>query len=592
MTKPEIHRHGAKVPVIQNRDGNYLRRLDSWSGFFTAMGWNNRNTGRGIKGVDRRLETAFAPKGATPETTLRGMYRGDGMARRVIDLPVELMTSSGFDIMGDPEGLVLARMEENGILKSIEEMVRWSRLFGGAIGVINVDDSQLYDSPLNIRNIRRVYDVKVYNRWRVTFTTSDLYQNPYHPKFGKPEFYWIQPLMGKRFRIHETRTIRMDGAPVDDLTALQNHGWGDSYLESCMESLSDLSSIYNSCNEIIDEFITTTLSLTDLAELMAQPDGEKIILKRLRLLDQSKSNGNTRLLNDGETFNKVASTITGLPDMVDRYVSRVAQDAGFPKSALAGDDQSGLNASGDSNMSKMYDKMEAEQQRTMRGPIEYLTRLIFNSTDDYFNGQEPKNWWVEFRKLWQPSAKEQTDMNKTEVDTIGSLVDRNIISPDEAREYPPIKERYNLEGPAPEPEPLPDPAADPNGDPNGKGNAADPAKADKTKAADSLPADPTKALADILGACRYLVRDSRGRRRADAADFIDQVVVLQRSRFDSEPAAAAWVKAHGFRADRVEETRATYRYTQRDRDEFVHRSEKYVTPESGIEIVLGRLKNG
>lgn len=584
-TKTEVHSRGAKPPMIQNRAGNYLHRLDSWSGFYSAMGWNNPKTGRGIQGLDRRLDTGFAPKGATPESTLRAMYRGDGMARRVIDLPVEIMTSQGFDIMGDPEGMVLARMEENGILKSLEEMVRWSRLFGGALGVINVDDAQLYDTPLNIRNIRKVYDVKVFNRWRVTFTGSDLYQNPYHPKFGKPEFYWVQPLMGRRFRVHETRTIRMDGAPVDDLTALQNQGWGDSYLESCMEALSDLASVYDSCNNIIDEFITSTLSLTDLAELMAQPDGEKIILKRLRMLDQGKSIANTRLLSDGEVFNKVASTITGLPDMVDRYIARVAHDSGLPKSALVGDEQSGLNATGDANMSKLYDKMEAEQQKTLRVPIEYITRLIFNSTDDYFSGQEPKNWWIEFRKLWQPTAKEQTDMNKTEVDTIAVLIDRNVISTDEAREYPVLKERYNLEGPAPEP---PEPVADPNGDPN----ETPPGKGEKTAATDSLPTDPIQARADIMGACRFLLRDSRGRRRGDSAQFLEQVVVLQRSQFDSEARASAWVKAHGFRADQVEETRATYRYTQRDRDEFVHRSEKYVTPTAGIEIVLGRMKDG
>lgn len=587
MAKPktEIHTHGARPPMLQNRSGNYLRNLDSWSGFFAAVGWNNPKTGRGIQGTDRRLDTGFAPKGATPESTLRAMYRGDGMARRVIDLPVELMTSQGFDIMGDPDGMVLARMEENGILKSLEEMVRWSRLFGGALGVINVDDSQLYDTPLNIRNIRKVYDVKVFNRWRVMFTTSDLYQNPYHPKFGKPEFYWVQPLMGRRFRVHESRTIRMDGAPVDDLTALQNQGWGDSYLECCMESLSDLASVYDSCNNIIDEFITSTLSLTDLAELMAQPDGEKIILKRLRLLDQSKSIANTRLLSDGEVFNKVASTITGLPDMVDRYVSRVAHDSGFPKSALVGDEQSGLNSDGDANMSKMYDKMEAEQQKTLRAPIEYLTRLIYNSTDDYFNGQEPKNWWIEFRKLWQPTAKQQTEMNKIEVDTVAVLVDRNIISPDEAREYPAIKERYNLEGPAPAP---PDPVADPNADPNGEGASG---QADKVKATDSLPADPVQARADIMGACRFLLRDSRGRRRGDSAQFLEQVVVLQRSEFKSEASADAWIKAHGFRADHMEETRGTYRYLQRGKDEFIHRSEKYITPTTGIEVVLGRLKD-
>lgn len=580
--KPVVGRRsdGGRAPVPQNRPGQYLRRADGWNNFLAAAGWNNRNTGRGVAGVDRRLDTSYAPKSMIAETTLRALYRGDGTARRIVDLAVDTMTAQGFEIVGDPEGMVVARMEETGIIKSLEELLRWSRLYGGALGVINADDGQLYEKPLNLQGIRKVYDLRVYNRWRVTFSTSDLYRNPAHPKFGKPEFYWVQPLMGIRYRVHESRTVRMDGAPVDDLTSLQNQGWGDSVLQSCYDSLASLASVYDSVEGIIDDFITSTVSMKELSELMAQPGGEKAVLKRLAIMEKSKSVTNTRLLDaDSETFAKVASSVAGLSDLMDRYANKLALESGYPVTLLMGQAPAGLNATGDSDRSSFYDKMGAEQHKTLRPPIEYITRLIFLSQDDYFGGKEPENWWVEFNKLWQPTAKEKAEIEKIEVDTANSLIDRGVMDPDEYRDLPEIRARYNLVGDAPEPDPL---GGEPGDEPE------EDEKPDTAK--DSLPSDPQSARADMLGACRGLLRDSRGRRRADSAKFEPQTVVVQRKAFATAADARKWVEAHGFKADSIETTRATYRFPQADCSEFVPRSEKTLTPTPGVEITMARVR--
>jgi hypothetical protein len=140
-------------------------------------GWNNFFTGVGISGVDRRLSSGYSSNAILQENVIRSLYRGDGMAKQIIEIPTETMMKSGFEVMGDPEGMILARMEDIGIYKALESMVRWSRLFGGSLGVIGVDDNQKYDKPLNMAGIRKVHYVHVYNRWRVTYSSSDMYQD-------------------------------------------------------------------------------------------------------------------------------------------------------------------------------------------------------------------------------------------------------------------------------------------------------------------------------------------------------------------------------------------------------------------------------
>lgn len=579
----------AGAPSLQNRGQKYLMRADGWNNFLAAAGWNNKNTGRGIAGIDKRMATNYAPKGVVPEQTLRSLYRGDGTARRIIDLAVEAMTSQGFEIVGDPEGMILARMEDTGMYKSLEEMIRWSRLFGGSLGVINVDDGQLWDRPLNMNAIRKVYDVKVYNRWRCTFTTVDLYRDPANPKFGKPEFYHIQPVLGRRYTVHESRTVRMDGAPVDDLSAAMNQGWGDSYLQACFDSLSQLAGVYDACENIIDDFITSTVTMNELSELMAAPDGEKLVLKRLAIMSQAQAITNIRLLSENETFNKVASSISGLPEMVDRFSNKLAMDAGYPSSLLMGESPAGLNATGDADKSNFYDKMEAAQKKDMLQPIQYLTKLIFLSQDDYYNGVEPENWWVEFRKLWQPTAKEQADIAKTEADTICELVDRGVMDENEARDIPEIRNRYNLIGDAPEPDPVPAPLSQP---PAGNGDPADTGKEAAAVRADASPEAAAASRADIMAACRTLITDSRGRRRADGVKYDAQTVILSKAVFPGKDAAKAWARDHGFRDDSVDETRQTYRFAQKDAGAFSPNSQKYLTLMDGVEITVARTKDG
>ncbi len=590
---------GKKQTVVSKSTDLVTKRNDR---LVHLDGWNNFFTGVGIQGVDRRMNTSYSANAMLPENILRSLYSGDGMAKQIIEIPVEAMMKAGFEIMGDPDGMILARMEETKIIKALENMNRWSRLFGGSLGVIGVDDGQKYEFPLNMRNIRKVHYVHVYNRWRVTYTTSDLYQDTSHPKFGTPEFYRVQPLMGRPFRVHESRTIRMDGAPVDDLTQMLTQGWGHSYLQSCFEEIRQLSGVYTSVESIIDDFVTQTLGIKGLADLM-KSGKEAVAIRRLEFLDKSRHTINTNLIDaDLETFTKVASSLAGIPDALDRYMNKLSSVSRIPVTLFQGMAPAGLNATGDADRDNWNDQVLSWQNKDLRDPIEYLTRLIYLSQDDYYEGKEPDNWWLEFRKLAQPSEKQQTEMDKTRVDTLAVLIDRGVISEDEARDVPEIREKYNLKGPAPEKidplmlgegeldadgKPIP-----PKDKPPAKKDEETPPK-EKTKNKDSLPPDPALARAEMMGASRAQVMDASGRRRrADAAKFVEKTLILSKDSFDSAGDAAEWVKAYGFQADRLETTQNTFRFLQGDPDTFARGTERAITAADGVEIILARTKGG
>ncbi len=589
---------GKSTELVQKRTDR-LVHLDGWNNFFTGVG---------IQGVDRRMNTSYSANAMLPENILRSLYSGDGMAKQIIEIPVESMMKAGFQIMGDPDGMILARMEETKIIKAIENMNRWSRLFGGSLGVIGVDDGLKYEYPLNTMNIRKVHYVHVYNRWRVTYNSSDLYQDTSHPKFGTPEFYRVQPLMGRPFRVHESRTIRMDGAPVDDLTQTLTQGWGHSYLQSCFEEIRQLSGVYTSVESIIDDFVTQTLGIKGLAELM-KSGREGVAIRRLEFLDKSRHTINTNLIDaDLETFTKVASSLAGIPDALDRYMNKLSSVTRIPVTLFQGMAPAGLNATGDADLENWEGQVLSWQNKDLRDPIEYLTKLIYLSQDDFYEGKEPDNWWLEFNPLSKPSEKQQVEIDKMRADTLAVLVDRGIMSEDEARDVPEIREKYNLKGPAPEKmDPLDLMGAigekDKDGNPIQPKNGEKPDPADKekeevppkekTKNTDSLPQDPKLARAEMMGGCRAQVMDATGRRRrADSSKFSEKTIILAKDSFDSAGDAAAWVKAYGFRTDRMESTQNTFRFIQEDTESFTKGTERAISVAEGVEIILARVKGG
>ena len=591
----------SKSKDIEAKRNDHLVRLDGWNNFFTGVG---------VQGVDRRMNTSYAANAMLPENILRSLYGGDGMAKQVIEIPVESMMKAGFTIMGDPDGMILARMEETKIIKSLENMNRWSRLFGGSLGVIGVDDGRKYEFPLNMNGIRKVHYVHVYNRWRVTFTSSDLYSDTSHPKFGQPQFYRVQPLQGRPFRVHESRTIRMDGAPVDDLTQMLTQGWGHSYLQSCFEEIRQLAGVYTSVESIIDDFVTQTLGIKGLADLM-KAGKEQVAIRRLEFLDRSRHTINTNLIDaDLETFTKVASSLAGIPDALDRYMNKLSSVTRIPVTLFQGMAPAGLNATGDADRDNWNDQVLSWQNKDLKEPIEYLTRLMYLSQDDFYEGKEPDNWWLEFNKLTQPSEKQQIEMDKARVDTLAVLIDRGVITEDEARDVPEIREKYNLVGPAPE---KLDPMALMEGELDDEGNPIEPPpgapkpkpkqpagkkekeeeEKPKSKNKDSMPDDPALARAEMMGGCRAQVMDATGRRRrADSAKFAEKTLILTKDSFENANAAALWVRGHGFKNDRMESTQNTFRFVQGDAEGFVRGTERAITVAEGVDTVLARVKGG
>lgn len=395
-------------------------------------GWANLLTGMGTTTGDRKMSTTFVANAMLDETSLMYIYAHDGLGARIIDVPVEDMLRQGFKVTGDTDGLVYRDLKTfNGIFQ-IERALKWGSLYGGAIAVIGIDDGGIYEVPVRESGIRRITHLHVYDRYRTSVTSSDLYSDPSDRKFREPQFYNVSPIEGAPFRVHESRVLRFEGMDVPERLRLQQEGWGSSDLQRAYVRLKGLGEGYLNVEHIIGEFVLGVLTIQNLQEMIAAGK-ENLVKKRLALIDQSKHVLNTILLDVNEQFQRQTATVSGLDGLVRMLVQALSATTSIPVTVLMGESPAGLNATGASDIRRYYDMVKGRQENRLEPQLVKLIKYIMLARDGSFKGRVPDNWQVEFEPLWQPTEAEIADLRLkvAQADTV--YLDRDVVSPEEIR---------------------------------------------------------------------------------------------------------------------------------------------------------------
>lgn len=372
---------------------------------------------------DRATSTTISVPTTLTEQCLRDLYRGDGIAKRIINQPVQDMVRSWITIDGDDSEEVLSMLKDSKAKQVLSAGLRLSSLYGGCVIVLGIKDGKEQNAPVQTGKPYEVIYAKPYDRYRVTVMTR--YNDPALPNYGEPQLYQINKPTGGSFVVHESRGIVLDGEPVDDLQRARNDGWGDSRLQGCVDRLRGLGESVQGIEHIINEFIIGVLSIDNLANMLSSNGGTDLVQKRLNLFDTTKHIMNTAILDKEETFQRVTASVAGLGELFDRVVQVLSSCSNIPVPLLLGQSQSsGLGTTSDLYVRSYYDYISARQESELEPAIDKWLAILTGSKDTTYR----------FNSLWQETEKEvlerrkmQADIDTAYVTTIGA------VTPDEIR---------------------------------------------------------------------------------------------------------------------------------------------------------------
>ncbi len=360
---------------------------------------------------------------------LEEMYRFFWLPRRIVNaLPEDACRQRVHLSIDDPDegARINRRMEELSAWPILEEALRLSRLYGGSVILLGATDGQPPDQELNNKGVNRLGSLTVLDRWQLT--PADRYDDPLAPNFSKPKTYRLNPAnavpVASGAVIHESRLIRFDGSWLPDRLRMQNNGWHDSVFIPINEQLKQFGTSIQAGAVLFQDFITKTLKIPNLAELIA--NGEEATLQaRIQYAVSNMSSLGVSLIGQDEEFAKVQTPITGLVELLDKYMDLVSAAADIPKTRLFGQ-QLGTLSGADETTRNYYDRVKAFQQKHLRGPVTRLIELLSAE-----KGGDGGDWSFAFASLWQPTEKETADTRKTVAETDQVYIANQVITPEE-----------------------------------------------------------------------------------------------------------------------------------------------------------------
>jgi phage-related protein (TIGR01555 family) len=390
-------------------------RADGWANVYTALGISNRDKRTGVVQCPTILDFR----------SLEDLYRGDDMAARIVDLFPEEMLRRGFSVYipneDDQSDQLNMRFDELETEDHFLRAMKWARAYGGAGIFIGANDGKKADKPLDEDAVTSV-------DWLTVFDCQELrpvqwYTDPGAKNFSLPEIYGVYPKIAftgtnmniSKFNqayaqglfaptkfIHESRIIPFRGIEVSRVQSREMLSWGDSVLIRCYEVLQDFSGGFGSTANLLQDFAQAVIKLEGLAEIVSGNDTD-VVRARAEAIDIGRSTLRAMLLDSKDDFSRSQTPVTGLAEILEKFMLRLAAAAGYPVTLLFGQAPAGLQATGESDIRWFYDKVAAQQKKMLRPALRKLTRLLFKDQGI----EQPGEWDIRFPTPWQLSDLEE-----------------------------------------------------------------------------------------------------------------------------------------------------------------------------------------
>lgn len=391
----------------------------------------------------------FESDGLVTETELTLNYEENGLFAKIIDLPADDAVSSGFSYgVSDTEleNFINDSLEELDFEEKAAAALKWSRLYGGALIVVLIDDGKELTDPVDWDNIRGVDELIVFEKPLVTPDYASIYQ--YKPndkgisKFGKPEYYDIFPRYGSSFRVHESRCLLFKNGIIPSLSMKAEYQFfGIPEYMKIHKALQETVTSHGNGVRLLDRAVQAIYKMKDLAALLATEGGEDKALQRLELIDMAKGILSSIVIDaDGEDYDFKSITFSGIKDIIDSSCNMLSAVTDIPQTKLFGRSPAGENATGKSDMENYYKYVGKIQKLNLKSNLQTLIDMILAAGKAKGRFEEIPNYKLQFNPLWSLSEAEQAAVEQakataelTKAQTAQVYVDMQALDASEVR---------------------------------------------------------------------------------------------------------------------------------------------------------------
>jgi len=405
----------------------------------------------------------FSGQGVIPDMSLTEQYENNGLFAKIIDTPAEEAVKHGFGYglkSPDVEKYINSALDRLDWEARASTAIKWSRLYGGAIGVMLINDGRGIDEPLNWRGIESIEEVRVYERAIVWPDYSSLYNyDPRDPiksatsKFGTPERYQVQSMFGQ-FWAHESRCLVFRNGILPERTMNPFYRfWGMPEYVRIKNALMQAITTHGNASKLLERSVQAVYKMQGLAEKLELEGGDDILVRRLQAIDLARGLLNSIAIDaEGEDYDFKTFSFAGIREVIDATCNMLSALTNIPQTILFGRSPAGENSTGASDLENYYNYIERIQKLMLKQNLTTLLDVIVRSGVSHGDLDAPPEIELTFKPLWSLSETEQAAVDQqkastqqVKAQTAQVYVDMGALGPSEVRKALADEESFSVE---------------------------------------------------------------------------------------------------------------------------------------------------
>ncbi len=373
-------------------------------------------------------ESPFPDKISAERSLIDSAYRSSWLVGAAVDTVAEDMTRNGITITSTLEPDAKQRLqgvwECLALWNSLNNVIKQSRLYGGALGVILLDGDDM-STPLRVETVKTgaFRGIAPLNRWQVSPSLSDR-ESALGPDLGQPRFYQVTDTSTgiPPWKIHYSRAIRFDASPLTQ----DENGWGVSVIERIYDRILAFDSASTATVQLMSKAHLRTYSVADLRKILAMGGpAREALLAQMVAIQQGQSIDGLTLMDASDKFETHAYHLNGLPEVLAQFAQQLSGALNIPLVRLFGQSPAGFTT-GDVDLANYYDGIMAQQARQLRRPVYTLMSILHRSV---LGKALPEDFAFSFNPLWQMSELDRSKVAMQTVEAIGNAVSSGVMTP-------------------------------------------------------------------------------------------------------------------------------------------------------------------
>ena len=380
------------------------------------------------------------------EMELTRLYEGNGLFAKIIDAPAEEAFRCGFSIQGNvPGGWIEKVMETLEWLhweEKAAEAVKWSRLYGGSLVVMLINDGGGLENPLRLEKVRSVDGLMVYDRSIVRPSPVGVDGSSY----PMPEHYQVFSRYGT-FTVHESRCmVFRNGELLERSPSWHLWPWGIPEAYRIHEAMAGAEAAHGNAVRLLDKSIQPVFKLHELSKILETLEGEAQVLRRLDTVDLSRGLYKTVALSMEDDFSYLGEVPEGIGKVIDVSDRLLSAVTGIPETVLWGKsidyERPGQlwRKHDNGSAGAWYSYVQGIQSSMVKTNLWRLLSIIFQAEANSEAVPNVPKFDIEFKPLWSIDTIDQADMalakaerQRSEAQAAALYVSMGVIAPEEVR---------------------------------------------------------------------------------------------------------------------------------------------------------------